>query len=54
MARINKYVDNYHYKQAINKIIEKYDEKNINKDLGEINKYNLEITKISWKLFIFA
>lgn len=46
-ARKNRFVDNCYSQKAMNKIIEKYDEKDIIKALGELYKYNLEIKSFS-------
>ena len=46
-ARNNRFVDNCYSQKAMNKIIEKYDEKDIIKALGELYKYNLEIKSFS-------
>jgi hypothetical protein len=46
-ARKNRFVDNCYSQKAMNKIIEKYDEKDIIKALGELYKYNSEIKSFS-------
>lgn len=46
-ARKNKFIDICYSQKAMDKIIEKYDEKDIIKALGELYKYNLEIKSFS-------
>lgn len=46
-ARKNRFVDDCYSQKAMNKIIEKYDEKDIIKALGELYRYNSEIKSFS-------
>ncbi|MGL5001280.1 MAG: hypothetical protein ACRC6J_06130, partial [Cetobacterium sp.] len=46
-ARKNRYIDTSYSQKAMNKIIQRYDEKDIIKALNELSKYNSEIVNFS-------